>query len=140
MVGSYASLLDVRRLSGGIGTTSISDADMNDFMLAGNVLAESCTGLKDLPTLDGRYSLMEQLAEYYASAMIRDHFSDKLKAANTHWERAKELCTAIIALSSGGSTYVRAVTQGYQTAPLNPEGSYFSDRYVDTSTSENIFE
>lgn len=138
MVGSYASLLDVRRLAGGIG--SIPDDDMQDFMLSGNVLAESCTGLKDLSPSDGRYALMEQLAEFYASAIVRDHYSDKLKQANTHWERAKELCQAIVALSSGGSTSARNVSQGYRTAPLNPDGDYFSDRYISSGVTENIFD
>jgi hypothetical protein len=138
MVGTYASLLDVRRLAGGIG--SIPDADMEDFMFSGNVLAEGCTGLKDLSPSDGRYVLMEQLAEFYASAIVRDHFSDKLKQANTHWERAKELCAAIVALSSGGSTSARNVSQGYKTSPLNEDGDYFSDRFISSGVTENIFD
>jgi hypothetical protein len=138
MVGSYGDITDVRRLSGGIG--SISDENIQEFIDTGNLLAESCTGLKDLSISDSRYSLMSQLSEYYASAIVRDHYSDKLKTANTHWERAAELCKAIVALSSGGSTSARNVSQGYRTAPLNEDGDYFSDRYISSGVTENIFD
>jgi hypothetical protein len=131
-------MVDVRRLAGGIG--SISNEEMEDYLLSGNVLSESCTGLKDLSTSDNRYPLMKQLSEYYASAIIRDHYSDKLKTANTHFERAKELCQAIVALSSGGSTSARNVSQGYKTSPLNEDGEYFSDRYISSGVTENIFD
>lgn len=137
MVGTYAALADVRRLAGGVG--SISDSDMGDFLEYGNFMIEGCTGLTDVSISDPRYALMTQGADYYASSAVRDHFSDKQKMADTHFNRAKEICASIIALGSSGSTSARSVSQGYMTYPLNPEGKYFSNEYVDFDGSSSIF-
>src|SRR5688500_188497 len=138
MTGSYANLSEVRRLAGGIG--SIPDAEMQDFVDFGNVMIESCTGVFDLSSSNQRYKMMEQGAEYYASAAVRDHYSDKLKTANTHWERAKLICEAIIKFNLTGSDESRAVSQGYMTYPANQEtGLYFSDRYVERNSGTSVF-
>ena len=137
----YANLGDVRKLAGGTSTNTLSDSDMQDFLDYGDAAIESCTGLTDVQPSDPRYNLMTQGAEYYASSAVRDHLSDREKKADTHLARAKEICLLVINfnLSGNNASSITSMSQGYQTYPLNPEGTKFRDRYISVNDTENIF-
>lgn len=134
---AYAVLADLRKLAGGISSTTLSDSELQDFLDYGDVMAEGCTGLRDVPTSDKRYHLMVQCAEYFASSAVRDHLSDPNKMATTHYERAKTVCEIILAYNSAGGTAINSVSQGYMTFPLNESGKYFGKRYSDMTTESD---
>lgn len=137
---AYADLTDLRKLAGGISTTTLSDNDLQDFLEYGDAMAEACTGLTNLPNTDPRYALMTQCAEFYASHAIRDHLSDKEKKADTHLARAEKICLNIknFNLNPTSTGSVTSMSQGYKTYPLNPDGEKFTNRYVSAGETTTI--
>lgn len=139
---AYADLTDLRKLAGGISTTTLSDDDLQDFLNYGDAMAEACTGLTNLSNTDPRYPLMTLCAEFYASHAIRDHLSDKEKKADTHLARAEKICLNIrnFNLSDSSTGSITSMSQGYKTYPLNPDGEKFTNKYVSVSETDSIYD
>ena len=86
---AYGDLADLRKLAGGISSTTLSDGELSDFLNYGDMMIEGCTGLRDITISDKRYHLMVMGAEYFASSVVRDHLSDPNKMAEVHFKRAQ---------------------------------------------------
>lgn len=134
---AYGDLADLRKLAGGISSTTLSDGELSDFLNYGDMMIEGCTGLRDITISDKRYHLMVMGAEYFASSAVRDHLSDPNKMAEVHFKRAQEICKTILAYNTTGGTNINSISQGYKTWPLNENGQRFGKTYYNVGNIES---
>lgn len=122
----YADLSRIRQLAGGITTTTISDAEVDEIILYSDNMVNAETGKNDWISTDIMWSLVQAASEFFASARIRDMFSDPDRVSNDHYQTALDICARIVkSFGSGNLAGVVIRSKGYSSYPLNPDGEIY---------------
>lgn len=124
---AYGDRGRLRKLSGGLTTSTLSDSDLDDIILYADNMVNAETGKNDWINTDTMWPLVQAASEFFGSSRIRDMFSDPDQVSNDHFQTALDICARIA--KSFGNTLSGVVirSKGYQSYPLNRQGDiYFS--------------
>lgn len=122
----YADTSRIRQLAGGITSTTISDAEIDEIILYSDNMVNSETGKSDWTSLDSMWSMVQAASEFFASARIRDMFSDPDRVSNDHYQTALDICARIVkGFGAGNLSGVVIRSKGYASYPLNPNGEVY---------------
>lgn len=123
---AYGIVNETRKLAGGYSTTTVSDAEIIEFIKYSDAVVNLETGKSDWTNADAQWELVQEASNFIAAARILQMFGDKIDAATQRYNMGIKLCEQVVRLSTsevgGGTSLVVVKSQQYKTYPLNPDG------------------
>lgn len=117
---------EVRKLSGNRLPANVSDADIDEQILASDTIVKLFTLKEDWTSADMEWPALKQASELIASSYIRQRFKEK-DESNEQYREAINLLELINRRSSvAGKREIVIKRRPYKSYPLNQAGYYHS--------------